>query len=670
MKTNSNIPLFMSIFRGRNDVYARRWEKNGKSGYSPAYKINWNEFMAFKARGGKFSDFPNKKPLMLTLEVIQSHINGTQTIGIYPLLADNTSHLIAADFDKENWQEESAAFIKVCKEYSIPVYLERSRSGKGAHVWIFFEEKYSAQKSRVIILELIRKALHLSKFEKEISFDRLFPNQDYHSGQGFGNLIALPLQGKSYEEGNSVFLDHETFEVFPNQWEYLKVIQKLTQKQLDNLYNTLVKGDKLQPNNENAKLSLKSNTLSIILNSHVQLQKSSLTPLLVSFLREQLNFFNTEYLVKKRIGVSTYQTEKYFKLISETTEFVHLPRGFVEQLTNFCQENEIPYTVVDERRLKTPSTFKSKINLYDYQKQVLEEIEEENFGVIVAPAGAGKTIIGLELIAQKSQPALILVHRKQLLDQWVERIQSFLGISKAEIGQISGIKKKVGKQITVAMMQSLIKMKDIERLSNQFGMIIIDECHHIPAKTFRELIVQFNPYYLYGLTATPKRKYNDEKLIYFYIGEILIEIDPNKKKPASFINKTALQIKQTELSAPFDYKTDTFEILSKILIYDSKRNQMIINDILKEVQEGRKILVLTERKEHVEVLNLYLKSHCEVIILTGEDSVSKRKLKFEQITLGHFQVLIATGQLFGEGIDLISLDCLFLVYPFSVDTHG
>lgn len=618
MATNINIPLYMSIFRGRNDIYARRWEKNGKSGYSPAYELNWNEFMSFKAKGGKFSDFPNKKPLMLTLEVIQSHFTGAQTIGIYPLLEDNTSHFIAADFDKENWQKESTAFVNTCKEYGIFSYLERSRSGKGAHVWIFFEDKYPAQKSRVIVLELVRKALNLSAFEKEVSFDRLFPNQDYHTGQGFGNLIALPLQGKSYEEGNSVFLDLETFKVLPNQWEYLKTIQRVTPKQLDNLYNTLVKVDVNAPNN-NAKLKLKPDTLSVIINNHIQLQKSSLNPLLVNFLKDQLNFFNTEYLVKKRIGVSTYQTEKYFKLISETTEFVHIPRGFVEQLKSFCQENEIPYTIVDERRLKTPLTFKSKINLYDYQKQALEEIGKKDFGVIVAPAGAGKTIIGLELIARKSQPALILVHRKQLLDQWVERIQSFLGISKAEIGQISGIKKRIGKQITVAMMQSLIKMKGIEKLANQFGTIIIDECHHIPAKTFRELIVQFNPYYLYGLTATPKRKYNDEKLIYFFIGEILVEIDTNKKNLASLINKTTLQIKQTELSAPFDYKTDTFEVLSKILIYDSKRNQMIVSDILKEVQDARKILVLTERKEHVEVLNLYLKSHCEVITLTGED---------------------------------------------------
>jgi len=279
----------------------------------------------------------------------------------------------------------------------------------------------------------------------------------------------------------------------------------------------------------------------------------------------------------------------------------------------------------------------------------------------------------LKLIADKSQPKLILVHRKQLLDRWVERIQSFLGIPKKNIGQFSGSKKTVGKEVTVAMMQSLIKMDDEEKkkIMNSFGTIIIDECHHIPAKAFRELVTQFNPYYLYGLTATPKRKYNDEKLIYYYIGEILTTINPEnaiqKPKLKKGQKHTIVETYETSLSVPFDRKIDTFEVLSKVLVYDSNRNMQITQDILKKVMIGKKILVLTERKEHVEVLNLYLKTHCEVMALTGDDSFSKRNLKLEQLKLGHFQVLIATGQLLGEGLDLPVLDCLFLVYPFSIE---
>lgn len=654
--------LFMSIFRGRTDVYARYWEKNGKSAYSPAYEFNWGEFMAHKAKGGSLSNFPNKKTLLLTLEVIKSHLEGIQAIGIYPLLEDNTSYFIAADFDKENWQTESINLIKICKQFEIPAYLERSRSGSGAHVWIFFEEKYSATKSRSLMLELIRKALNLSEFEKEVSFDRLFPNQDYHTNVGFGNLIALPLQGIHLLAGNTAFLNPETLEIIPDQWQYLDTIQKLSEQQLDNLYATLVNVINSNPTDEKST----SSDLTIIVNNHIKLPKSNLTPVLVQYLRDNLNFFNTEYLIKKRIGISTYQTEKYFKLITEEGKHIYIPRGFLDNLLNFCKEKQISYKTLDQRKLKPATTFKSKIKLYDYQKQAVDEIKEKDFGVIVAPSGSGKTVIGLKLVAEKSQPTLILVHREQLLNQWIERIESFLGIPKTEIGQISGRKKKVGKQITVAMMQSLIKMITIDDLTNQFGTIIVDECHHIPAKTFRELIVKFNPYYLYGLTATPKRKYNDEKLIYFYIGDIIAEIDPNKEKSTA-ARAITLHIKQTDLSVPFDYKIDEFETVSKILIFDSSRNNLIAEDILDQVKEGRKPLVLTERREHVETLNLYLQSQCEVITLTGEDSISKRKVKIEQIKLGHFQVLIATGQLFGEGIDLPLLDSLFIVYPFSFE---
>lgn len=666
-RREEKLKLFMSLFKGREDVYAKYWEKNGKSGYSPAYQFDWNEFMKFKAQGGTIKDFSNKKLLPLTPSVIEKHLYGQWIIGIYPLLEDNTSYFVAADFDKENWQEQSVVFVEVCKKHDIPAYLERSRSGNGAHVWIFFQEAYPAYKSRQIMLELIREALNFSVFEKEVSFDRLFPNQDYHTGKGFGNLIALPFQGEAVKKGNNCFIDPNTLSIIENQLEYLLNIQKLSHQELDALYKRL--------NREALNLNLNpkegkndhAKTFSIKIKNQIFLAREKLSPTIIKFLRENLNFLNQEYLIKKKMGKSTFKTEQYFNVIEENKNEIMIPRGFLDEFTAFCENNSIRYEVIDERQKREEIEFKSKIKLYPYQQEALINASYNDFGVIVAPPGSGKTIIGLELVAQKKQPALILVHRKQLFDQWVERIQSFLGIPKHEIGQIYSVKKKIGEKITVAMMQSLVKMKqeELEKLKEKFGIIIVDECHHIPAKTFRAVIANLNSYYLYGLTATPQRKHNDEKLIFVYIGNIISEINN------SFSNtdnaKASVSIRETNLKIPFDHFTDDLQILSKLLIFDSSRNQMIAEDIKSQAKAGKKILVLTERKDHVDLLNLHLKDSFETITITGDDSAAKRKSKIAQIKMGHFQVLISTGQLFGEGMDVESLDCLFLVYPFSFE---
>jgi len=272
--------------------------------------------------------------------------------------------------------------------------------------------------------------------------------------------------------------------------------------------------------------------------------------------------------------------------------------------------------------------------------------------------------MGLELIARKKQPALIIVHRKQLFDQWIDRIESFLGIPKRDIGKFSGSQKEKGEQITVAMIQSLNQNEESDQLLDSFGTIIVDECHHIPAKTFRECIIRFSSFYLYGLTATPMRKNNDENLIYVYIGKVLSEIK------AGFLDdeKTEtiqINIKKTNLKVPFDYQTDDYEILSQILVFDTARNQLITDDLTDLMNQTKSVLLLTERKAHIDVLNLYLKNRFETITISGDDSNRDQVSKMKQIRAGHFQIVLTTGQFFGEGIDIDRFDTLFLVYPFS-----
>jgi superfamily II DNA or RNA helicase len=333
-------------------------------------------------------------------------------------------------------------------------------------------------------------------------------------------------------------------------------------------------------------------------------------------------------------------------------------------LIAYCNKQEVSYHIEGRRRKKDLLHFQSSIELYERQEKALRPTSTNDFGVIVAPPGSGKTIMGLELIARKKQPALITVHRSQLFDQWVSRIESFLGISEKEIGKFSGSHKKEGKQVTVGMIQTLKRNKESEKIMDSFGTIIVDECHHIPAKTFRETINRFSSYYLYGLTATPMRKNNDEDLIYVFIGNILSRITAdflNDEKPSTI----QINISETELEIPFDYRIDDYETLSQILVHDTARNQLIVEDLANVMSQQKSVLLLTERKAHIKVLNLYLKDRFETITVSGEDSKRSKQSKMKQIKSGHFQVVLSTGQFFGEGIDVDRFDCLFLVYPFA-----
>nr|WP_315155113.1 DEAD/DEAH box helicase family protein [uncultured Flavobacterium sp.] len=660
----NKIELFKSVFTGREDVFAVRWEKGSKSGYMPAYFYDPYRYRVHKINGGTFQNYLDKEHLALSEREIEKHLNGEQHIGIYPLLKDNTSWFIVADFDKVEWVEDCKKFINACNEKGIPAYLERSRSGKGGHVWIFFEQPYPAIKSRKIFISILEQTGVFSLFDKSSSFDRMFPNQGFLSGKGFGNLIALPLYKKTYEQGNSCFIDVESLEPIPNQWDFIKNIQKISTiklDELDQIYNA--QQDILAsivPKSHNEKLTIR-------LANDIKINRFAISTALINFLKEELNFLNTEFLVKKKIGKNTFGTERYFKLVEETENEVIIPRGFIGKIIRFCRENKIEYDFKDERRKLKEASFLFNAQLLGHQQIVINAIEKKDLGIIVAPPGSGKTIVGLKIIADKKQTALIITHRKQIADQWIERIETFLGIPKNEIGKIGQGKTKIGKQITVAMIQSLSKgleKPNTGKILNAFGTIIVDECHHIPAETFRNAISKLQTFYLYGLTATPFRKYNDSKLIFIHLGEVIAEIKSNE---ISTSKRPKIIIRNTELDVPFNSKTDKFETLSKILVHDSTRNKSILQDVINELKFDKKVVIITERKEHIDSLNQYLKQSYEVITLSGEDSESAKNSKWKLLKEGNYQVLITTGQFFGEGTDLQNTNCLFLVYPFSFE---
>lgn len=658
--------LFSSLFRGRTDTWARHWEKDGRSGYSPAYEFDWDEFLAHKNRGGSLKDFQNKRLIPLTPDVIKKHLIGQHAVGIYPILPDSTTYFLAADFDGESWKDDAKSFIAAAESAGLAASLERSRSGEGGHVWIFFSDPYPCWKSRRIGLELIRKTFCISEFEKEISFDRLFPSQDCLSQAGFGNLIALPLQGKSIMQGNTVFIDLEKGDQSADQWKFLAQIKCHSASELEAVYNSFFCQEKQQ---RIAADAAKSGKLEIVVDNKIRLNRSQLAPKLIAFIKEELNFLNVEYITKKRLGKSIYKVRKYFKLIDEADGAISLTRGFLYQLIAFLKENGIIFLLRFEYPSLEEISFTSSIELALSQAVAVNSALAHDYGVIVSPAGSGKTIIGLELIARRKLPALILVHRQQLLSQWIERIQTFIGVPKAHIGRYDGVKKEFGEEITVGLLQSFSRKGDLSEIKNKFGTIIIDECHHVPAKTFREVVTQMNPRFIYGLTATPTRKHNDEKLIYAYIGDIVAKMENQSDLSLAKTAKNPIQVeeKTTKLAIPFRFKTDYFNLLAKVISFDTSRNQIIVEDILNQIKNGKKILVLSERKEHLEILGLYLKGKCEIIMISGDDSAAKRVIKLKQIESGHYQAILSTGQFFGEGIDIRGITCLILAFPFSFE---
>lgn len=470
----------------------------------PAYQYDIYHYRIHKLKGGTFQNYPHKTYLPFSEYEINKHLNGAQQIGIYPLLQDNTSHFLVVDFDKQNWKEEAVSFLNTCKEKGISAYLERSRSGNGGHVWIFFDKPYPAIKSRKIFISLLEQSGVFSMFDKSSSFDRLFPNQDFLSGKGLGNLIALPFFKPAMQNGNSCFINPDTFEPYDNQWSFINEITRVEVGILDNLSSY-----------KEPTLQLESNKLTITLKQNIRIHRNGLTLPLINFLKEELNFANADFFVKKKSGRNTFGTERYFKFVEESENEVLVPRGFIGKILRFCKDNNIDYTFHDQREQKDIVPYILNAVLRSHQDKALEVISKKDIGVIVSPPGSGKTIMGLKIIANKKQPALIAVHRKLLLEQWQERIQAFLGIPKNEIGIIGQGKVRIGKQITIATIQSL--PKQLEHIKSIFGTILIDECHHVPAETFRNTIEKLDTFYLYGLTATPIRKNNDDKLIFLIL---------------------------------------------------------------------------------------------------------------------------------------------------------
>ena len=391
-----------------------------------------------------------------------------------------------------------------------------------------------------------------------------------------------------------------------------------------------------------------SDTVKLVLrlNNVVRINRAAMPVELVNFLKKELNVINKEYIIRNKAGRSTAGMVRYFRLFEESEGEVRIPRGFTGDLLRFCKQQNLTFEFRDERKKLNAVNFTTNLRLRPHQVRAVEATSSKDFGIISAPTASGKTVMALQIIANKKQPALIIVHRKQIRDQWMERIEAFLGIPQKDIGRIGQGRTKEGKGVTVAMIQSLgkqLEKDESNKISSSFGTVIIDECHHIPAETFRQTISKLTPYYQYGFTATPFRSADDDKLLFIHLGSVIAEI---KEQEIEEYRSARIVIRETGFEVPFNSKTDQFETLSKMLVHDTSRNKLIIKDVRTELDKGRKAVILTERKEHIDTLYQYLKQSHEIICLSGDDPESARKSKWKLLHEGRYQGLITgTGKL-------------------------
>lgn len=677
--TSDKIALFRRLFRGRSDVFPLRWESvRGKSGYSPACGNEWKPGICRKPKI-KCVDCTQRLLLPVTDQVIYDHLAGKQTIGVYPLLTDDSCNFLAADFDEADWREDGQSFMQSCHELQIPAALEISRSGNGMHVWLFFSEPVPAREARRLGAALISHTCNRTRQLSLASYDRLFPNQDTLPKGGFGNLIALPLQKQPREQGRSVFVDAR-FEPCPDQWVFLASIRPLSRVELEDAILRASGGRHpldvafavdeeeskpwQRPTPVTAKISGPlPESLTLVLANQIFIAKVDLPQALVNRLIRLAAFQNPEFYKAQAMRLPVWNKPRIIGCAENYPQHIGLPRGCLDAVLDLLQENDIRPELRDERLAGRKVAAKFTGTLRKDQKAAVREMLKQDVGVLCAPPAFGKTVTAAALIARRKVSTLVLVHRTELLRQWQERLTGFLEFPKGSLGVIGGGKKKPSAKIDIAVMQSLSRREDVGELFEQYGQIIIDECHHLSAFSFEAILKQAKAKFVVGLTATPIRRDGHQPIIFMQCGPIRHIAAKPETAPAQ------LGVWPKVLPAPEVPPDSPIQDVFRILANDATRSQRIAGDVLAAYREGRKVLVLTERTDHLSLLRTALGSQVEhCFVLHGRLSKKQRTAVFDELdALGESapRVLLATGRLIGEGFDHPPLDTLVLAMPIS-----
>jgi superfamily II DNA or RNA helicase len=652
------LKIFLDYFKGREDCYAIRFEGKEKSGYAPKYKSKYR-YSSNKNRLG-VSKIDLYEPV--TKEVVELHLKGKQTVGLYPMLDDQKTYFLAIDFDKQSFKDDVKAFAKVAKGEGFSPLIEISRSGKGAHIWFFFQNKVLAKEARTLGKVLLSKTMLEQRSLSLDSYDRMFPAQDFIDDNQIGNLIVLPLNGKSGQKGTTLFVD-DNFKPFEDQYGQLVQTKKITEEEL----RFFLERAKHFESSEVVSNKMKSldirpldflNKLKLKVSNEIQIPKSALTPRSEQFFMRYSSLLNPEYYKKKAMRYSTYQTPRIIEMFKEDNESLYLPRGLLDKIINQLKTANIDYDLIDERQSNTiPKPIKMKVDLYNHQKLLFNDVIKSNQGIIVAPTGYGKTVLGIALTAYLKMNTLVLTNRVSICKQWKAQISEF-SITQ-NIGICYGGKCSIGNNIDVATFQSLNSYGSIEKLKDHYGLILIDEVHHLAAYTFEQVIRTFSAKHIYGLTATPKRSDGLETITEMLIGGIIAEGTPVK-------NNVQKDLYVRFMDTQFTFEDDIHDMTNTIM-YDKSRNRIIVDDILHNVQENKTILVLSERVEHINILKKHLSPKVKnLFVLHGKLSQKEKNNIFETIkNMDDPFVILATGKYIGEGFDDDRLDTLLITMPFK-----
>ena len=704
LSLEEKVALFRSLFRGREDVFARRWfsTTTGKSGYHPVCLKEWNRDFCDKKKF-KCAECPNREFKELSYEDVYRHLEGKDAlgrdvVGAYAILNDNMCMFLCCDFDDKScehgYQNDVLAFVNVCDDWGIPTYIERSRSGNGAHVWILFSDAIKAKTARMLGNAILTEAMNREGRMSFKSYDRFFPNQDYLPEGGLGNLVALPLQGLARKKGNSVFVDRD-FNVIADQWGYLQQMQELSAKSVDALVGKhtsaeplgeLSKSSESQPWERPKQASITSSDLppkiALVRSSGLYIPMKGLPAKAINHLKRIAAFKNPEFYRNLGMRLPTYNLSKIISCSDIIDNYLIMPRGCEEAVVDFFATKGVDVVIEDKTTKGEPIDVSFNGVLRPEQQDAVAALLAHRCGTLHAVTAFGKTVTATALIAEKKVSTLILVTTRALLEQWRKRLEEFLitdfqapepqkgrGRRKKfqQFGALSSTENTLNGKIDIALLQSCISDNEVKPFVRDYGMVIVDECHHAPAVNFERVLKEVNAEYVYGLTATPIRKDGHQPIIFMQCGEIRYSSDTTAKEQAQSFQQ--LLIPRFTTYRPLDIDGNNYNQVLDALIEDVQRNKLIINDVIASLKENRSPIILTARTSHVDLLVDECRKICpNVMRLVGNDSAKTKREVMSQLAAipdNAPLVVVATGKYVGEGFDLPRLDTLMLALPVS-----